>query len=183
VADRTPTIKGIFVNSHVEAVRQRLGDEGVAELERRFGGSVQFRSMDDVPVRDEVRLIETSLDLLSEGQHEPSQRAFEAGRLHFRNFSTTPWAKVLFTVFPRNFKYMIMHASTVAQRVFKGVRFESTELSDRAVRVVMSNNDYPLDHFRGLFQEWMEYFGLTGTTVAEALEDGQYAYTASWEEP
>lgn len=177
----TPTIKGVFVNSHIQAVRQRLGEEGVAELARRLGHPVSFGNTDDVPVRDEVRIIEHALDLTSPSRIPARSRAFEAGRLHFRNFTTTPWAKILFGLFPRNLKFMLLHAPTVAERVFKGVTFETHEIGPRAVRIVMGNNDYPLDHFRGLFHEWMHYFGMKGEVRASLTSHGLYEYEAIWE--
>jgi uncharacterized protein (TIGR02265 family) len=185
MADKTtpkvPTIKGVFVNSHVEAVRHAKGDEGVHRLEEAFGASVAFGATQDVPIRDEVKIIELALDILADTPVDPNTRAFEAGRLHFRNFTTTPWAKILFTIFPRNYKYMVKHSPTIAERVFNGVRFQSEDLGPTAHRVIMENNDYPIDHFRGLFYEWMHYFGLKGDVQANESHPGRYEYTMYWE--
>ncbi len=177
---RSPTIKGIFVNSHIQMVRKTLGESGVHALEERMGVPLRFRSTEDVPVREEVRLIEHALDLTSGRTYTPEERAFEAGVLHFRNFTTTPWAKVLFTLFPRNFRFMMMHARTVAERVFNGVRINSEDLGDNAVRVTMDNADYPMEHFRGLFQEWMTFFGIDGMVEARRAGARQFEYTMRW---
>lgn len=182
-AQAAPVIKGVFVNSHVQAVRRALGDAGVRALEEEFGAPVSFRATEDVPVRDEVRIIELALDLLRPGDVPPEDRAYEAGRLHFRNFTTTPWAKILFRIFPRNYHYMIMHARVVAERVFKGITIQSEELAPTKVQVQMENADYPIDHFRGLFHEWMRYFDLQGRVTAEQAAPGTYIYTMEWEEP
>jgi hypothetical protein len=164
------------VNSHIKAVRNLLGDEGVRELARRLGHPIDYGDTQDVLVRDEVRLIEYALDLTSPIPIDPEDRAFEAGRLHFQNFTTTPWAKMLFTLFPRNFTYMIKHAPLVAERVFKGVQFRTRALNPRTLIITMENNDYPIDHFRGLFTAWLEYFGETGTIVGQDLGDRRYEY-------
>ena len=177
---RAPTIKGIFVNSHIQLVRKVRGEVGVKELEARMGMPLRFRVTDDVPVRDEVRLIEHALDLTSDAPFIGKARAFEAGRLHFRNFSTTPWAKVLFTLFPRNFRFMTMHAKTVAERVFNGVRFHSEDLGGNTVRVTMENADYPIEHFRGLFQEWMNFFEYDGVVDARTIGPRHFQYTMHW---
>ena len=169
------------MNSHIQAVRRLLGDAGVEELSRRIGLPLSFSSTDDVPVADEVAIIEHALDLTSPVPVPRARRAYEAGRLHFRNFSTTPWAKVLFGLFPRNLKFMLLHAPTVAERVFKGVTFETRELGPTTVQILMGNNDYPLDHFRGLFHAWMEYFGLRGDVGAAQTSDGRFEYVATWE--
>ena len=179
-AVRAPTIKGIFVNSHIQMVRRELGEAGVRQLEERMGMPLRFRSTEDVPVRDEVRLIEHALDLTSRETFTGNARAFEAGRLHFRNFTTTPWAKVLFTLFPRNFRFMTLHAKTVAERVFSGVRFASEDLGEHTVRVTMENADYPIEHFRGLFQEWMTFFGYQGMVDARRLGSQRFEYTMHW---
>lgn len=179
----TPVIKGVFVNSHVAAVRRALGDEGVQALEDRYGAPVSFGPTEDVPVREEVRIIELALDLLRPDQATADARAFEAGRLHFRNFTTTPWAKILFRLFPRNYHYMTTHAHVVAERVFKGVEFEPEDLGPQKVRLTMRGADYPIDHFRGLFYEWMRYFDLTGDVTAAQAGPGEYVYTMQWEAP
>ena len=178
-----PTIKGMLVNSHVDAVRRSLGSLGVEQLADRMGHPVDYRDLENVPLADEVRLIEHALDLLAPGAVSADQRSFEAGRLHFRNFTTTPWARILFTIFPRNFGYMITHARLIAERVFRGVRFTHDELGPGHVRVVMENTDYPLDHFRGLFQEWMAYFGLEGDVQAHDAGDRRYEYDIRWSAP
>lgn len=176
----SPTIKGIFVNSHVAAVRKVKGPEGVRRLEEAFGAPLSFRDLDDVPVRDEVRLIELASDILV-GHHASLQaRAFDAGRLHFRNFKGTPLAKVVFALFPRDFHYLMLHAPSIAEKVFKGVRFEAADLGGRGVRVTMENNDYPIEHFRGLFHEWMNDFGLRGEVAARETGPGRYEYVMRW---
>lgn len=179
--DASPTIKGVFVNSHVEAVRRARGDEGVAELSRLFGGPIDFRATSDVLVRDEVRLIEYALDLIEPRGFEGGERAYQAGRLHFRDFSTTPWAKMIFSIFPRNFRYMMLHCGGIAEMVFKGVSFESEPLGPNAVRVAMDNTDYPVEHFQGLFHQWMEDFGLNGTVEYREPRPGRYEYVMRWE--
>lgn len=178
---RTPTIKGIFVNSHVQAVRRALGEPGVRELERRAGHPVGYSDFEDVPVRDEVDVIEIANDLLSGGPIASSERAYEGGRLHFRNFKATPLARLMFTIFPRNFRYLMLHAPTIAERVFKGVLFTADDLGPSELRITMENNDYPVDHFRGLFQAWMDDFGLRGRVDGRETFPGRFEYSMRWE--
>src|SRR3989344_433641 len=100
MTDKKPTIKGIFVNSHINKVRQEKGEEGVLELEKKFGMKINFGNLEDVPVREEVRLIECALEVLR-GQAVPdSERAFKAGRLHFVNFSGTPFGRIIYKMEP-----------------------------------------------------------------------------------
>ena len=180
MTDKKPTIKGIFVNSHINKVRQEKGEEGVRELEKKFGMKIDFGNLEDVPVREEVRLIECSLEVLK-GQSMPdSERAFEAGRLHFINFSGTPFGRIIFSQFKNSFKMMMMNAPSIAGHVFKGVRFYSEDMGPNSVKVTMENNDYPIDHFRGLFQEWMSFSGFEGTVEAKETAPNRYEYLAQW---
>lgn len=176
-----PTIKGLFVNSHIEAVRNKLGAEGIERLERLFGKSVVFGNNQDVRVLDEVKIIEYTLDLLSDVPVPPEERAYEAGKLHFRNFITTSFAKIAFPMFKNNFKTMMLRMKFLAEHIFKGVNFSSKELADKKIEVIMENNDYPIDHFRGLFQEWMSSSGLKGTVKAREAEDDQFIFILEWE--
>lgn len=180
MAKQEPRIKGVFVNSHVKALEAKKGAAGVRELARRYGAPVRFKNSEDVPVREEVKIIELTLDIMSEKPVPPERRAFEAGRLHFRNFSTTPLARIIFSMFKKDFKLLMMQCANIAGHVFKGVDFTSEDLGPTSVRVGMKNNDYPIDHFRGLFQAWMDFSGKTGVVTAQASETGAYAYTMKW---
>ena len=177
---KKPTIKGIFVKSHINSLRGKKGQNAVSELERRFGRSISFKNSDNVLVSDEVKIIEICLDLLSDEQLTGDRRAYEAGRLHFQNFTTTPLAKIIFSIFKKNFKLIMLNSDKIAGHVFSGVKFSSVELSGNSVKVVMQNNDYPIDHFKGLFQEWMNYAGLTGSIEARISEDNAYEYIMIW---
>jgi len=176
-----PTIKGVFVNSHIHAVRRDRGEQGIRTLEQLYGKPVAFKNSDNVPVAEEVRIIELALGILADRPIPPEHLAFEAGRLHFRNFSTTPLGRIIFSLFRRNFKLMMLQSYHVAGHVFQGVKFSSEELGPNSVRIVMENNDYPLDHFRGLFYEWLLFSGASGKVDAQIIPDHRYEYTISWQ--
>lgn len=177
----TPVIKGIFVNSHIKAVEQTAGDEGLQRLERCFGKAMTFRNSEDVPVADEVKLIECALDVVSKTKFDGEERAFEAGRLHFRNFVNTPFAKIIFSTFRKNYKTILMNARHIAGHIFHGVEFSSVELGPTSVQVTMKNGTYPVEHFRGLFYEWMLFSGYSGTVEGEQKGPSTYVYTATWQ--
>lgn len=166
----TPTIKGVFVNSHARAVRRDLGDAGVAAMALRTE-QIRFGAREDVPISVEVAVIEAALDVL-EPHTPPRLRDERAGRLHFRDFTATPWASFLFRMFPKDVRFMMLHGNTIATRVFRHVRMESTEAGPGAVRVRMENTAYPLEHFRGLILEWMEHFGQAGTVIGQETAPG-----------
>lgn len=179
--EKTPTIKGIFVNSHVKKVRQEKGEEGILELEKKFGMRVKFGNLEDVPVREEVRLIECALEIMYGDSIPEKERSFEAGKMHFRNFTQTPLGRIIFSQFRSNFKLIMMNAPNIASHVFKGVRFYADEMGPNEVQVTMENNDYPIDHFRGLFQEWMDFSGLKGTVEAKETAPNRYVYIMQWQ--
>jgi uncharacterized protein (TIGR02265 family) len=177
----SPTIKGVFVNSHINAVRKVRGETGIRTLEQLYGKSVSFKNSENIPIAEEVKIIELALGILADQPIPPGDKAFEAGRLHFRNFSTTPLGRIIFSMFRKNFKLMMLQSYHVAGHVFQGVKFSSEELGPSSVRIVMQNNDYPLDHFRGLFFEWLLFSGASGNVDARILPDDQYEYTISWQ--
>lgn len=175
-----PTIKGIFVNSHLKAVEKRHGSDGLHRLETLVGQPLHFGAAQDVPVSLEVRVLEAAVELLVDHPVAEDQVAYEAGRLHYRNFKGTPWAKVIFGMFPRDFGFMIRHSPVIAERVFKGVAFQALELAPTTLKLVMDNADYPVDHFKGFFQAWMEDYGLTGTCIGQAVAARRYEYVMMW---
>lgn len=176
----TPTIKGVFVNSHVKAVQKRKGEAGVRSLARMYGSRIHFRYLEDVPIREEIRIIECALDILSGGQFPSQQRAFEAGRLHFRNFSATPLGRLVLTILPQRFKSVMLGIPSISKHVFRNVRFIVEDVGPHAVKVVMVNNDYPAEHFRGLFYEWLRYAGCPGEVSVHLSGTDTYEYTLRW---
>ena len=177
---QTPTIRGIFVNSHIDAVRRAKGEEGARILEERFGRPVRFGMMEPVPVRDEIKIIDLALDILYDASVPADQRDFEAGRLHFRNFSQTPLGEFLLSFFKNEFKSVMLRAPSIANHIFDGITFSSRELGPTVVKVIMSNSEYTPDHFRGLFSEWMQSAGLRGRVEVNTNENGDCEYTMRW---
>lgn len=181
--DHVPLIKGIFINSHIESLRALKGDEAVHELQARIGKFDGFNALDDYPVRMEIEVLETVLDLLHY-YVDPDERSFEAGRLHFRNFSQTAYGAMILGLAPKTsdgFRMLLLHAGAIARFVFHYTNFSAQELSAREVRIVMENNDYPIDHFRGLFYEWALMWGFPDARVeAEETAPRRYEYTIRW---
>jgi uncharacterized protein (TIGR02265 family) len=179
--EREPTIKGMFVMSHVDALEAKKGRAGIVKLLARYGKPIRFESLADVPLREEVAIIEHSLDILRDDKVPPEKRAFEAGKLHFENFSHTAVGGMLLPLFRHNVKSFFMGANHIAGYVFRGVRFGSEDTGRFSVRIVMENNDYPLDHFAGFFYGVLEYGGLKGAVTAEDMGGKCYAYEIRWD--
>ncbi len=176
------TVKGIFVNSHRDAVLKAHGPSGVKRLEQLVGQTLDFTPEEEIPVQLEVKIIEAAVQLLVSYPVAPEALVFEGGRLHLRNFLGTPWAQTLSGVFSEDFRFMMLHASTVAARVFEGIEFASEDLGPNCVKVIMVNSPYPTEHFRGLFHEWMLAYGLEGTVLAAETEPGVREYVMRWNE-
>jgi hypothetical protein len=171
-----PTINGIFVMSHVNALARAKGEKALQKLVERCGHRVHFQNNEDVPVRVEVMIIEHVFDMLAGRQIAPGKREFEAGRLHFKNFADTPVGEMVLLF---NFKTALMRAPWIARRVFRGMEFSSESVGKKTVEIRLGNNDYPLEHFQGFFKAWMQHLKLKGS-VAAKNEEGEYIYTIKW---
>lgn len=180
---KTPTIRGVFVNSHIHTLEREHGTAAVQRLREKFHRSIEFGDAEEVPVRVEVELLEAVVDIISGVKLTQTERETEAGRLHFRNFSTTPLWHVLMSVFGQNTKLLLMQSSVIAGRVFRGVKFASEDIGERSVRITMENNDYPLEHFLGFFEEWIKSAGLNGYVEGYARSEHTYEYLISWNAP
>jgi uncharacterized protein (TIGR02265 family) len=176
----TPTIKGIFVLSHIRALERAKGSGALEELKKRYGKPIDFKNSENVPLREEITIIEHTLDLMTPTALPPTERTLEAGKLHFRNFSGTPLGRLVLPFFKSKFKLLMMNADNVAGHVFNGVRFHSEDKGPREVRIIMDNNDYPLEHFQGFFEAWLEFSGLKGEVSAEDLGENRYEYIVTW---
>lgn len=176
-----PTIKGLFVKSHVNALAAERGEAGLNELRKRFGKPIDFKNSDTVPINDEVVLLECIVDILSGHPLSPQERSEEAGRLHFKNFRTTPLGIILFSTLANQPKLLLMQSKHVAGHVFQGVQFTAEDMGQRSVKITMTNNDYPVEHFKGFFEEWIGSSDYKGIVLAKALGRGVYEYLISWE--
>ena len=177
---QTPVIKGIFVRSHINALKKEKGEEGVKMLEKKYGHSVNFKNSDDIPVKEEIRILELVYELLNGNHIDESQRAFEAGRLHFKNFTSTPLARIIFPMFRKKFKTILLRSNNIASHVFRGIKFYSEDIGENAVKVTMQNADYPIEHFSGLLSEWMNYSGIKGDVLTNKLSENTYEYVMRW---
>ncbi len=175
-----PTIKGLFVNSHIRALEAERGHDGIRELQKRLGYPARFKSTDDVPVADEIKILEYIVDITTPTLLSPDEREREAGRLHFRNFSTTILWTLVQQIFGTNFKFLVMQSSRIASWVFRGIEFASDDLGEKRVRITMFNNDYPLAHFHGFFEQWLKVAGTEGSVEASADTRDRYEYVISW---
>jgi uncharacterized protein (TIGR02265 family) len=182
---KTPLIKGMFINSHIDRLRREKGEAAVYELKISIGRYEGYNNFDDYPVREEIKVIETVLDILSDGKVDPVHRSFEAGRLHFRDFAETVFGKMtlgLATKTPEGFRRLMQMVNYIGQYVFKHTNFTSKVVDEHSVTITMENNDYPIDHFKGLFFEWAHYWGLKNPKVsAYIIAPNKFEYTVMWE--
>ena len=175
-----PTIKGLFVNSHIKAFQRERGPEGVAELARRTGLSLRYATTDDVPVSQEIAILESVVELTSSVPLPDEERQEEAGRLHLRNFATTTMWSLLEQLIGRNLKFLFMQSSWIGAWVFTGITFSSEDLGGNSVRINMSHSVYPRRHFKGFFEQWMHELGVEGVVEVSELVPGHHTYTIKW---
>lgn len=166
--------------SHVKALRRTHGAEAVAELERRFGHPLDFGLNEDIPVRHEIAILEHIVDLSSPEPLSPDERAFQAGKLHFRNFSHTPLGVLVLPFFGNDFKKLALGVAGIAESIFEGISFHGSDTGAQSVRIVMDDTDYPLQHFRGFFAAWIERGNLHGVVEARQEGDRMHVYDISW---
>lgn len=177
-----PTIKGIFVKSHIRALERDYGHAAVMELTNLVGHSLDYSNTDDVPIKDEVQILEHIVDIMAQKPLEQKEREREAGRLHFRNFATTPLWGLTEQIFGSRPKFLLMQSSKIAGYVFQDVEFTSEDLGEKHVRITMFNNDYPIEHFEGFFEEWLRQANCVPHVQTTAHTRGRYEYDISWEE-
>lgn len=176
-----PTIKGLFVASHIKALGQHKGREAVLQLERLYGAPVKFKALADIPIDEEIKILDHIIDMLY-GDMPAPKKAYEAGRLHFRNFLKTSVGRLLLLQSKAGLKITLMLAGKVASKIFKGVEFISEDLGRQTVKITVRYGLYPPEHFQGFFQEWLAVLGYLGTVSVEAAEKDSREYLIDWHE-
>lgn len=173
----TPTIKGIFVTAHVRAVRKSLGEEGVRRLEQTYGAPLSFGLGDPVLLKDEARLLECAVNLLAQKEIPPEVCSYEAGRLHFKNFRSTPLGRIVFPYFRRRTKHIFLRPRLITGYIFTGIEFRTKEIAPDLIRLRISNCGYPLAHWRGFFDAWLTHCGYSTPIIGDQDNQGGYALT------
>jgi len=174
------TIKGIFVLSHIRALRKDMGEAGVEELRKRYGKPLNFHEIDNVPVVDENEILGHIVDIQSVKNLSSTERGYEAGRLHLKNFSTTPMWAILSPLIRQNPKWLLMQGKYIAELVYDGVHFTSEDISPTTVQLKMYSEAYPIEHFQGFLFELLAAAGLIGAVECDTGKDGAYVYTITW---
>lgn len=178
---KTPTIKGLFVKSHLKALVKAKGKAALEELKKRYCKPIAFKNLGDIPVEEEEAIIGHCLDIQTGWNLSPDWHAFEAGRLHFNNFLTTPLAKLLLSQFKKQFKSLMMMSDQIGHRVFTGTEFHSRDTGPNSVTLTMKDNCYHIEHFKGFFQAWMDFSNLHGTVESKQLGPNFFEYVMRWE--
>ncbi len=177
-----PTIKGLFVKTHLKVLEKQQGSVGLQALEEKCGKPLRFSSWANIPISDEVEIINCILQMISNPEVPGSRLDYEAGRFHFENFLTTPLAKGVMARFGKNFNLMMLIVGKIAGRVFRGVKVGSEILGENKVKIFMENWPYPLEHFEGFFEAWLSHLGLMGIARGAVLDDGNIEYVITWKE-
>jgi hypothetical protein len=175
-----PTIKGTYILSHIQALFNDCGQEAIDDLRSRYGKNIDFQKNDNVPVADEVAILENIVDIRSPKRLTKEERALAAGHLHFKNFTSTPIWVILAPFARANIHMLLMQSHYIANKVFHGVLFTSENVSPTTVRIKLANNDYPLEHFQGFFEEWIIFSRQIGAVEADIDSRGAYVYTITW---
>ncbi len=175
-----PTIKGAYILSHIQALLDERGGGAVEELRKRYGKSLDFKSDEYVPVRTEVEVLEHIVDISTPKKLSPDERALLAGRLAFKNFTSSLLWRALMPLVHTNPKAALMRAHHIASQVFQGVVFTPEDAGVSTVNMKLENNDYPLAYFQGFFEEGLVVAHLTGAVEADTDSRGAYVYTITW---
>lgn len=174
-------IKGVFVNSHVKVLEKIKGKESIKALEKKLGRKANFKYLDDVPVSQEVKIIDFTLKELQKPSEGKKDMDFESGRLHFKNFVSTPYGRMLMSVLEKDIKKMLLSAPKFIKHIFKNVSVKSKEIDQKRVKIWFENSGYPLNHMRGVLYEWLVQWGYNGEVKARKISPNILEYIVKWE--
>ncbi len=174
------TIKGIFVRQHIKAIKKHKGSEGLKLLEQKFGKPLTIKNSDNVPIADEVKLLEAATIILHPKKYSQQELDYEAGKLHFINFSQSPIGRILFFSFNRNIKRILLHSNNITAHIMKGILFSAKSTGKKSILIMIGSNGYPLHHFRGFFEEWFTFSKVKGTVKATFQEPASHMYELDW---
>lgn len=178
-----PMIRGKYVRCHLKYIEAECNPETVRTLRERFAGKLDFRRNDFVPIWMDNEILEAAARCLKGNDLPRQQLAYEAGRLHYRAFSETIMWQVLTRLFGKNLRLLLQQSPLITARIYRGTQFSSESYGERSGRITIINQGYPLEHFRGFFEEYLHERGFNGYADGQEFEKDRIAYNISWSEP
>lgn len=171
------TVKGMMPKSHIDRVRRDMGEEGVRELERRYGKSLHFTNDEEVPVSEEVAIAFLAFDLLGLIPEEGETRDFAVGRFHFRNFATTPYGQLMTKEeVCHDWKHTFLHMYDTSSHVVRHERFRVDDLGEKKAGLEWFNSDFPVDYWSGWIFEWAAACGIDVRVTGKVVEPPNHYY-------
>jgi hypothetical protein len=179
---KIPTIRGVYVNSHIKALQKAKGRDAIKELRRLYGKPLEFGNFQNIPIEEELKIMHAVFNLLSSSPVINENFDYEAGKFHFQNFMTAPLTKLFFSLFGKNFRTVVWAASKVSKGIFTGVQVRKKNAGIHTEQIILENNEYPAHHFVGFFDAWLTHLGLIGMTTMKELSPRVHEYTVTWKE-
>lgn len=175
-------IKGMFVNSHINLLREKKGEDAIVRLESEYGDKLEFNAFADIPIaRDKAILRHVLKALKDTTSASVKTEMLNTGSLSFRDFVTTVYGKMILHVLDKDFKAAVLAYPHIAVHIYKNIHFYAQDLGEKAVRITIENSGYDMDHFYGFFTEWMAFWEYTGEVEAVSIREGIYEYTMRWQ--
>lgn len=177
-------IKGVFLRAHVQAVHKHQGSAGVDELERRYGQPLRFRTLQKVPIADELRLLDHAYDISFDRDPAASlwpDRESALGHFHFQNFLLTPFARTFFAWFRHSTPTIMLKAGEVAKHIFYHVEFYSQPTGPNQVVIHTKNFPYSGDHFCSFLKACLQFTGYLGRVQCQADDHLATKFAVEWE--
>ncbi len=177
---KASTVKGYLVRNHLKEFEKEAGTSGLKVLRKRYGKPFDFENNDWVAVSEEAELLGHMVDILSSKRVSDEERDFETGKLHFKYFSLTPLAVILFSLYREDLNTFLLNLDKIAGHVFGGLKISSQKVGKRSVRVLIENSDYPLKQFEGFFTGLLAFAGFEGEVEAKSFKTGMQSFIVSW---
>ena len=181
--DAEPMIRGKYVRSHLKSIESDYGPNVATALRKRFVDRLAIRKREFVPIQLDNELFGATVDLLHAEQFAPERRSYEAGRLHFRAFSKGMLWQIVSGIFGKNLRLLLQQSPLVTAGIYRDVQFSAEPYGERSGLITITNQGYPLEHFRGFFEEYLAGSGFNGYVEVQRLDGNRIAYHISWSEP
>lgn len=171
------TIKGIFLKNLVDLVNQKKGDPGIKQLEKMVG-DIHYSAIKNYPVETEIKLYHATENIIF-GMNNSETRE-KIGMLTFEIYAHSFIGKTMFSLLGGDIKKAAYSLQKVLNTVTTGMEIRMEDLGPNKVKVIMSNNPYEIEHYKGVYMGALEFFEKEGTVEAIESSPHNYEYLVSW---
>jgi len=170
-------IKGFFLKTLIKVVKKKKGQEGLKILREKMG-DINFSAFKSYPM--------TIVDTLGKAACEiifgewTDQKEIEFGKLSLTEWMNSSLGKTMMAFVGNDPMKISFAAPRIVNTMSSGMDVNVEKLADNKVKITIKNIPLHVNHYIGVFEAIIIYFGYKPNVTATILAPRYFEYIVEW---